>query len=232
MKTCTKCGETKEFSEFYKMSTAKDGHQTRCKDCTKERIKKLKESPIMQLEKAVRSSIIIENKILFKKGKRLCCSCKSIISFSSHATVMCKACAKEASTKALRKIGVEKAKEIRKKHYKENKERIKEYREKYYEENKEKLKKRNIGYYKRNKEKIREYNKKYYEENKEKASEYYKEYLKEYFKEDKVKEQKRQYKKENKEKAKEYQRRYYEKNKEKLNEQRRQSRLKLKEAIS
>lgn len=33
MKTCTKCGETKEFSEFYKHKQTKDNLRTDCKTC-------------------------------------------------------------------------------------------------------------------------------------------------------------------------------------------------------
>ena len=32
-KKCSKCGETKEVSEFYKKHTSKDGLQSSCKDC-------------------------------------------------------------------------------------------------------------------------------------------------------------------------------------------------------
>jgi hypothetical protein len=33
MKYCSKCGETKEYSEFHKMTRSKDGHQNWCKIC-------------------------------------------------------------------------------------------------------------------------------------------------------------------------------------------------------
>ena len=35
MKTCRKCGETKPLTEFYKKSSAKDGHANHCKSCVK-----------------------------------------------------------------------------------------------------------------------------------------------------------------------------------------------------
>ena len=34
MKTCTKCGETKEFNAFYKNKTKKDGYNSYCKQCS------------------------------------------------------------------------------------------------------------------------------------------------------------------------------------------------------
>jgi hypothetical protein len=38
-KTCTKCGETKPTTEFYKRSDARDGLQAHCKSCKKARSK-------------------------------------------------------------------------------------------------------------------------------------------------------------------------------------------------
>jgi len=35
IKTCTKCGETKELSLFYKDKNLRDGHMNLCKDCQK-----------------------------------------------------------------------------------------------------------------------------------------------------------------------------------------------------
>lgn len=39
MKTCTKCSQTKELSEFYKNKTCKDGHTTQCKACIREHVR-------------------------------------------------------------------------------------------------------------------------------------------------------------------------------------------------
>lgn len=36
MKTCTKCGETKELTEFHRNKRSKDGRGTRCKSCSKQ----------------------------------------------------------------------------------------------------------------------------------------------------------------------------------------------------
>ena len=44
VKTCTCCGETKNISEFYKMSRSKDGHMPQCKICVSEKYKKYRNS--------------------------------------------------------------------------------------------------------------------------------------------------------------------------------------------
>ena len=36
MKVCTKCGEEKDYSEFHKHKTSKDGYRTICKECRKQ----------------------------------------------------------------------------------------------------------------------------------------------------------------------------------------------------
>ena len=35
-KICTKCKQVKKLTEFYKNPRNKDGHQSRCKNCTKQ----------------------------------------------------------------------------------------------------------------------------------------------------------------------------------------------------
>ena len=44
MKRCKKCKEEKEFSQFYKNSTAKDGFRSHCKACVSAHQKKYKEN--------------------------------------------------------------------------------------------------------------------------------------------------------------------------------------------
>ena len=160
MKTCTKCGKTKEFSEFYKNKRNKDGYHFECKTCKKERDMELKKSPIMQLEKAVVASIITENKLLFKEGKKLCCLCKNIFLIATLQGRYCQKCASK------------KNKEYREK----NKEKIAKAHKKYRIENKEKINEKNKEYYEKNIEKMKEYKKQYHEqyqkENKEKINEY------------------------------------------------------------
>lgn len=96
MKTCSKCGEIKEFSEFYKDKLFKDGHKSECIQCRKLRYQELKFNPIKQLEKQARISIMIENKLLVEKEKRLCSGCKKTFKINELLNnKMCKSCMKE-----------------------------------------------------------------------------------------------------------------------------------------
>ena len=164
MKTCNKCGETKDFSEFHRNKGTKDGYASICITCTKERNEKLKESPLLQLEKAVKSSISIENKILFKEGKKLCSTCSNIYLITETRSGYCTKCYEDKN----------------KKYYEKNREKAKEYNEKYYEENKKISNERAKEYYEKNREKIKEQGKNYREKNKEKNKEKMKDYMKEY----------------------------------------------------
>lgn len=175
MKTCTKCGETKDFNEFYKLASSKDGHGYSCKECFGKREKKLRKDPLMQLEKALRSSVITENKMLFKEGKRLCGTCRNIFLLTDLHNMRCKEC----STK------------YKSKYREEHKEKIKKKAKSYYEQNKEKIYESGKKYAEKNKEKADGYKKKYYEQNKEKAKERAKIWKKE--NKEKVKEHQRQY---------------------------------------
>ena len=155
MKTCTKCKIEKPFEAFHKNKHRKDGYHTECKECNKERYLELKRSPLMQLEKQIRSSVLLENKLLLREGKRLCGGCKEI--FLIDSLVDCKHC---------KNCKIDKAK----KHYTKNKDKIKEQQKEYYTKNKDKIN-----------EQLKEYRKEYYIKNKNKINERYKEYRKQYY---------------------------------------------------
>jgi adenylate kinase family enzyme len=142
MKTCTKCKIEKPFEDFYKQSTTKDGHTTACKECIKARKKELKKSPLMQLERQVKSSIILENKLLAREGKKLCTKCKDIFLIEDITTWgRCKNCNKE--------------------YWLTNKDKILEHQKEYKEKNKENIKERRREYKEKNKNKIKEYQRQY-----------------------------------------------------------------------
>ena len=146
MKACSKCKIEKPFEAFSKHIKTRDGYRCHCKECVKKRYLELKKSPLMQLEKQIRSSILLENKLLFKEGKKLCSRCNGIFLIDDLK----------------RERYCEKCKlEFDKEHYEKNKDKCKEYKKEYWEEYKDK-----------NRDKINKKNKEYRENNKE----YYKEY--------------------------------------------------------
>ena len=50
MKKCNKCGETKEFSEFNKCKSHKDGHQSLCRLCTKKHYASVRELRLVSMK--------------------------------------------------------------------------------------------------------------------------------------------------------------------------------------
>ena len=151
MKTCTKCKIEKPFEAFCKNKGAKDGHAEWCKECIKNRQLEFEKSPLMQLERQVKSSIMLENKLLAREGKKLCTTCKDIFLIDDlRDGGRCKNC------------DIEYKREYRLK----NKDKIKKYKKKYKENNKDKIreyqKENDKKYREKNKDKIKEYRKEYY----------------------------------------------------------------------
>ena len=146
MKTCTKCGETKNFSEFVKDKSKKDGHSSHCKNCIKQRNILLKSDNVLQLEKEIKSSIILENKILLKDGKKLCSHCKQIFKIEDLNGGRCRECGKYFSIKWS----------------KNNKDKIKDISKKYRDNNSEKFKKSIQAWRDNNSQKMSTYRKEYY----------------------------------------------------------------------
>lgn len=108
MKTCFKCGEPKQLSEFYKHSKMADGHLNKCKECSKkdardnrkDRIEYYREydrkrgnrqdkdyCPSWRSSKpnAYRAHIMVGNAIRDGKLKKLPCEvCGSVESIHAH----------------------------------------------------------------------------------------------------------------------------------------------------
>ena len=141
MKTCNKCGQTKEFSEFYKDKGKSDGYRTYCKQCHINADKERKNNVLKQLEAEVRKSIISENKFLLLENKRLCSWCKTPMLITPYNSYTCNKC---------KRILNAKTKEIKSEYYKKwcetNKEKQKEYKRIYAQKLrlKKKLEKENI----------------------------------------------------------------------------------------
>ena len=165
MKTCTKCKIEKPFEAFSKNKKSKDGHAWECKECIKTRAKRLKQDPLMQLEKQIRSSIKLENKILSREGKKLCTRCKGVFLIEDLASeFICKECNRIQQRKYCEKNkeNKEKIREHKRKYRDKNKEKAKEYRKEYYEKNKEILTQKKRDYRNKNKDRIKEYQKEYH----------------------------------------------------------------------
>ena len=122
MKTCTKCGETKEFGEFFKNKLKKDGYCTSCKQCHRNRDKEKKENILKQLEAEVRKTIFSENKFLLLENKRLCSWCKTPMLITKYNSYTCKKCKSILNAK-----DKEKNSKYYKKWWEKNKEKQKEY---------------------------------------------------------------------------------------------------------
>ena len=173
MKTCTKCKIEKPFEEFYKNKISPDGHKSSCKECDKIRQQEIKKSPLLQLEKQVRSSIILENKLLSRESKRLCSKCNEIFLIDDLVKTYCKNCNIEYMNEYYEK-NKDKIKEKSKEWEENNKDKIKEREKNYREKNKDKIKK----YREKNKDKIREEKREYYLNNKNLFKEKMREYRK------------------------------------------------------
>ena len=166
MKICSKCKIEKPFEAFWRNKDKADGYRASCIECIKLRKLELKKNPLMQLEKQIRSSVLLENKLLKRENKRLCQECKEVFLINDLVCggVICKECS------------IEKSKEYREKNKEKNKEKLSEYMKEYREKNKEKRREYNKEYFQKNKEKAREY----YQKNKEKINEKIREYKREY----------------------------------------------------
>ena len=112
MKKCSKCKEIKNFEEFNKNKSTKDGFQLHCKKCIKDYYKKNKEK-INEASKKWRK----ENEEYLKKYYK-----------EPHV---------KERAKKYRKKNEEHLKKRHKKYYKENEEHLKKYRKDYYQKNKE-----------------------------------------------------------------------------------------------
>lgn len=157
-KSCNKCKEVKDLSEFHKSKYVKTGYAGTCKQCTNLRYKEKKQDPILQISGAIRSTILVENKILKWEDKRLCSVCKTPHPINNMVQSYCKPCFSQ------------KQKEYR--NQEDTKGKLKVWKSTYYKNNIEDIKEKNKKYREENKDKYREYSNKYAANNKDKARKY------------------------------------------------------------
>jgi hypothetical protein len=147
LKKCSKCGEEKPLSEFFKDKHSSTGFTCQCKQCQKERSNKNKDK-ITEYHK----EWYLKNKdILSKKAKIYYLENKE--QFKQYAEEN-----KEKISQRMKQWNldnIETVKEKRKEYYKENKKYILERDKKYREEHKEERAEYNKKYQKLNKDKIR-----------------------------------------------------------------------------
>jgi hypothetical protein len=152
-KICTKCGQEKELSEFYKQKTHKDGLSSWCKKCYSLYYSK-NEKRLAYQKKYYSNPIVKERVKKYHKEWRK----------NNIETVLIKGKIYYQNTKIIRR---EKSKNYRQNH----KEYFKEYNKQYYQNNLEKLKEQHEKYRQNNLEKIKEQAKKYEKNNCEKINE-------------------------------------------------------------
>ncbi len=148
MKTCTKCGETKPFTEFYKHKISKDGYRSQCKSCRKQYRQENREA-INERERRHYQ----ENKEAIKERKR------------RHYQENKETIAERARRRY--QENKETINEYQRQYYQENKEAIKEYNRQYREENKGLIREISRRYNQENKKAIKERKRRHYQENKE-----------------------------------------------------------------
>jgi HNH endonuclease len=137
MKTCTKCGDTKPYSEFSKRKSSKDGHQPQCKFCCKKNLQ----------------NWVLNNKEKYKLSK-------------DKWRTKNKTREKESMTKYVLK-NLEKVKSYQAKWRLENAEKLKKDKATWRLRNAEKIKKGRAEKYLANADKMKEEKRKYYAENAE-----------------------------------------------------------------
>jgi len=166
-KICTKCGEEKELSEFYKKEISRNSFYSNCKECCKkyyqnnkekikENVKKYKKNNPEKVKKCV-ERWIKNNPKKYKEQKR---------QWAKNNSEKIK-----KNYKQWVKNNIEKVILYKRKWYKKNLEKLKEKYKKYNQNNREKIKEQKKEYYKNNKEKIKEKSKKWYQNNSEKIKE-------------------------------------------------------------
>lgn len=174
-KVCSKCGEKKALTEFYKEKKQADGYNRKCKLCIYPNLG--------QTEK--------NRTLLRDKGLKKCSSCKQIkplemFNKNKHKydglLNYCKSCQKERYKKdrevdKKRKaekyaLNVDEERKKQKIYRETNREKLKKYRQKRYLKHKDKMLYKSAIYREANRDYLNEQGKKYYHNNKERVKKY------------------------------------------------------------
>lgn len=148
LKQCSKCKESKEYSEFNKRASSLDGLNNICKSCISIRRKELKVNTKFRIKTELHKIVLVENKILKQEGLSQChnpnCRAEVPLNKSNH---YCKDCEKLNREKDKEKVLAQK---------KAYRDRNKEKQKAYNESRKELMKDYWATRYIKNKDKIRE----------------------------------------------------------------------------
>ena len=184
MKECSKCGETKDVSEYSKRRDGADGFRNQCKDCIK----------------IVHSDYYQANREHFlNKRDQYCESNKEDIN------------AQKRQRWHLDEEYRHKCSEYKKKWYNDNIEKVRQRRSRYYESNKEEIRELSRRYYQANRESLCERRKQKYQDNVE-YRETVAQRRRQYRQSQKGSERIKQYQQDNKEAIRERDRLYRQKN--------------------
>lgn len=125
-KTCTRCGELKEFKDFYKDTYNPSGYTSHCKECNRKRKGAKKFIPVIKNEHGKECSTCRVFKPFeeFHKDKR---------QLDGHVS-KCKEC-RNSRMKQYYEENKEELLQKNVQYRKENPEKLKQYKEKYYKEN-------------------------------------------------------------------------------------------------
>lgn len=137
MKTCSKCKETKELTEFYKHKNCKDGIHSSCKTCDNEKKKKYIEDN--------KENVIIRKRTYYQSNKD---------KFKQYAKKRDRIKLKEQ--RRLHYLSNKNRIKLNQKLYRDkNKDRIKEYQKSYRDKNKDMYKEKSKEYYSLNNKTIK-----------------------------------------------------------------------------
>lgn len=97
-KLCPKCRKNKPLADFHKKKAAKDGRQSRCKQCNKESVQTWQKENSKRFEESWRAREILNRKngqTKFRRAKRYGLTVEELDTLLEEAGGVCKICPRE-----------------------------------------------------------------------------------------------------------------------------------------
>lgn len=195
-KKCNKCNVVKDVGEFNKTKRNKDGLDSICRECGREKAKRYREANKEKIKQYYQSN-----------KQRIIDRVKKYDKVNKEQIKIRKKQWRQDNKEHIKEYYLankEKKKKYSKEYAKANKDKLRERARKHYDANKETIANKSKQYREDNKEKLKEKRKQYYETNKERIANYQKKYAK--ANEEKLKEKRKQYYEVNKDKRNQYRR--------------------------